>query len=505
MKLKFKFKGIYSLLFFAGLIINIFTTSNCFDFDNFNNIDYSEIDFDDLEELENETRELTTTLKNELQEALGNLVQKLETPLWRKTKPPKGRDTLYLIPHKMAALEYGGITANLFFNYTANMDFSPDETLKLSENKEALEKFVQALQESVLTKEASSLIPLFKKMSIQERKLGGLLQAGFTTGPFTFQINTSLQLSERNFWLSKKDQEEIKAMFAESDGKFSDAESDGKFSDKELYKIRYGLGDTRIKAGVNTLNLSSFQLDVGFEGIIPTAPKSNLPKLDSYDITLESFENSWITLLQSVRDNLINPKLGNNGHWGIGCYAESKLDILQDKVHLWNRISFDNLFPGKEDRLIPSKQTIAPPASGDLTAFVLNILRNNQQQSEFVKQYIFPPPYTVTVKPGGIVNFVSNITIDLGKKWRYGIGYDFYMQQRERFDKIHNADIQASSLYIEDAQQASAYQHKIFTEINHVTHQKGWDLHLGLGGDYTIASKGIGQDWTIFLRGGISF
>lgn len=158
----------------------------------------------DLDMLEEEKRGTRTISDDELMIQVLDIAKKINTPIWRITNPPKGRDTLYLIPQRLSAIEYGGLALNLFFNYTPKMNFSPDETLKLDENKEALDAIVNLLSTMLSAEEASSLIPLFKKFTIQERKVGALLQLGILVNAITFQINTALQYAERNFWLDQK-------------------------------------------------------------------------------------------------------------------------------------------------------------------------------------------------------------------------------------------------------------------------------------------------------------
>jgi len=388
---------------------------------------------------------------------------------------------------------------NLFYNYTDNMAFTLEEILNLDNNKEAFDAFIGVLNKELSSKESSSLMPLFKKSSIQERKAGALIQFGFFTGPFIFQLNSSLQFSERNFWLSKKDQEHIKSLFA-ADEKTLDT--------KEFYKYKVGMGDTRIKLGLNTLNMSNFVMDVGFEGIIPTSRISSIPKLKNYNIDFDDFEKSLVEALRSIRDNLITPRLGNGGHTGLGCYIETKVDLFHDSIHWWNRLSFDNFFVAQEDRLIASKQTMkAPkkdPANFTYIFTQYKFFNNPGPATEFIKQFIFPPVSRVTVQPGGILNFVSAVTFSIGRKWNIGGGYDFFFQEAESFDAIHE-DVDPSSLRTEAASLPSSYQHKIFAEINYIKKRNSWNLNLGLGGDYTVSSKKMGDDWTIFLRIGASF
>ena len=273
-------------------------------------------------------------------------------------------------------------------------------------------------------------------------------------------------------------------------------------------KSKFGIGDTRIKLGLNTLNASSAQIDIGLEGILPTAPKSNLPTLTNENINFSNIVDSLSEILGGIRDNLINPRLGNNGHFGLGCFIEAKIDLFHKSLQWWNRVSFDSLFPAKENRLIPSKQTMAAPGDmdyADALTYLADINTDETKQTEFIKEYIFPPPYKVSVDPGAIITFVSKIAFDLDKKWTFGVGYDFYMQQHEQFENIYNSNVEINTLRIDDAESPTALQHKIFGDINYTKKQKGWDLKLGGGGDYTIASRQMGQDWTIFIRIGASF
>lgn len=475
--------------FLTLLILNIsFKKTYCFDIDNFN-FDSMDIDLDMLNNSEIvDSSSIPTRALSDIFDKLIPVISEINTPLWNQTKPPKGRDTLYLIPHRISSLEYGGLIFNIFFNYTDKMAFSINEALKLDANQNALNELTEALVENLDSKEASSIIPLFKKLTIQERKAGGLIQLGFTFESFRCEIDTSLQFSERNFWLDKKDQDRIKEMFSDTNSIFDE---------KELYKYKLGMGDTRIKLGLNSLNMSNFQIDLGFEGILPTSEFSTDPRLKQYEINLENLQNDIPDILRSIRDNLLTPQLGNFGHFGLGCYFESKIDMFHNSLHLWNRMSFDNLFSGKEDRLIPSKRTIDQ-------VDLVRLAADKEYATLFIKEFIFPPSYKITIQPGDIVNFISTLSFELGKKWRFAIGYDYYNQQKEQFVTIHTTE-DINSLRIDSAASSSANQHKVFAEGNYIQRKKGWDLILGAGGDYTISSENLGHDWTLFLRIGAAF
>jgi len=459
------------------------------------------IDFDHVKQ-EEEDLKLSMMTRNPDLDHIILALNLIKSPLWRHTKAPVGRDILYLLPHKITALEHGGIACNLFFNMTNRMQVDAGNLIQIeSINQELLQTLLNAFFENIPARDILGLIPIFRQMTIQERKGGLLLQGGFNRGPFTIQFNTSLQFSERNFWLDKKAQQEIRDLVERITNT-----KEAAFDDSEGYRIKYGMGDTRIKLGVNTINATSFQMDVGIESIIPTSCFSHTPKLKSTLGKVESIDDlqkSAIGVLRNVRDFLLDPHLGNNGHFGVGCYVESKVGLFHDFAQLWMRLSYDRFFAGKENRLIMVKPTLtiadAPPNTAPVGA-----------KSEFIKnflmQYVFPPAFRVTVQPGGVLNFVTSVSFDFSRRWRYALGYDFYAQQRESIRTVHSSLFYPADLQIELAESVSARQHKIFTELMYYLKKREYaDMSFGAGGDMTVASTGIGQDWTVYLKFAASF
>jgi hypothetical protein len=441
------------------------------------------------------------------------LNETVSEPLWYNTKTPSGRDILYLLPYKISSLEQGGMAFNLFFNMTDNMNVGAKSLLNTDAlNKEWLSIISKELTDNNLKMslgeaEITSLLSLFKKITLQERKLGCVLQAGFVKGPFTVQLNTSLHIAERNFWLSNSDRQSISTLINSDQG--------GGFSDDELVRFRYGAGDTRVKIGLNTLNKPHFQIDVGCESIIPTSRLSYAPR---YKTTTnqninnpQSFASDLVNVLRGVRDYLIAPRMGNNGHFGFGCYMEGKASILRGLVNMWTRLSYDKLLPTEEDRLVLYKQTVF---KGDVAAALdafnhgpttdAMVQQLSKIGSDFRDQYLFPKSFLTTVYPGGVFNGVLAISTDI-KKMRFSLGYDFYMQQAEKIKKIHNTNAIINQLRIEDAQASLVYQHKLFTEALYLKNFKRCELGLGLGGDVTIACQGIGKDWTAYAKLSASF
>lgn len=510
----------YNLIIY--LSVSFLGFSGCFfgddTIDQFANFD---IDVSSIEELElnnkiTRVRPAVGTPDGDLCEAFDYLKEVVTEPIWYNTKTPAGRDLLYLLPYKISALERGGFAFNLFFNMTDNMNVGANSLLNTEGlNQVWLPVIVTQLTQKNLKLNLSeaelvSLLSLFKKITLQERKLGSVIQAGFAKGPFTVQLNTSIHMAERNFWLNVADRQAISSLVGSGSSNFSY---------DELIRYRYGLGDTRVKVGLNTLNMSNLQVDVGFESIVPTSRFSYSPryKTATHQIVSspEAFEADLYNVLRGVRDYLINPRMGNNGHFGLGFYVESKANVFRNLVNIWTRLSYDKLLSADEDRLMLSKQTLFksdlaaaidaftdPHYPHDVPPGAMENLR--QVGSEFVKQYLFPSSYLVTVYPGGIFNAVFAASTDI-KKMRFSLGYDFYMQQAEKIKKIHNTDVTLDQLRVEDAQSPLVYQHKIFTEALYLKNFKRCDMAWGLGGDLTVASRGIGKDWTGYAKLNISF
>lgn len=422
--------------------------------------------------------------------------------IWKSTVAPAGRDILYLLPHKITAVEYGGFAVNLFFNMTNNMGVTTEDLIDLGSllTQEQLLELISFYLGGGDRQDFEQLLPLFSKITLQERKAGLLLQSAFTKGPFTVQLHTSVQLGERNFWLDPKDSNAIKRIFREKFG------SESEIDEREFYIIRVGMGDTRLKVGLNAVNMTSLQADVGFECIVPTSRLSYTPKI-SIGLTQPSFEEgelakSGLNTLRGIRDYLINPRLGNNGHIGLGCYFESKVGLFHEIVQLWIRASHDVLFPADEDRLFMFKQTLKPE---DLQRVLDNTPQDQQLVTDYIRQYVFPSSFKASVYPGGVTNFVCAVNVDFAQRWRGAFGYDFYAQNKERIKKILNTSIDLNDLRVEDAQLSAVSQHKIFAEALYRKKKVKSDWGVGFGGDLTVSNKNIGDDWTLYLKFASSF
>lgn len=481
--------------------------------DSFDDICFDDIDLSDLENFESEHGfdVMRSGLKpSDLLTLLSGV--NITSPLINETKTPGGRDMLYLLPHKLTALERGGLALYYFFNMTNKMRFTVNDLF----DQGTINQLVQILLAQPLPAsfgEFTSLIPLFKKLTIQERKTGFLGQIGFVRGPFMFQVHTSALLGERNFWLSKNDQREVREIISRMTGS-----DDAALDESEFYRIDVGFGDTRLKACLNTVNMDRFQMDCGFEAIVPTSElfnsinlRTNVHNIIEEEVTLNQIKDNAVPVLKNIRDYLIKPRLGNGGHFGVGCFMESKIGIFHDKAQLWMRLSYDRLLPAWEDRLVMNRQTV--------TMDDLIYARDNWKDpfgnpdegriakitNDYLEEYIFPPAYSVLVEPGGVLNFIASVSFDI-KRLRCVLGYDFYSQQKENIKALRGSDMKISDIRVESAVSKAVRQHKAFSEVLYNFKPSSfYDMGLGVGGDYTVSSKEIGMDWTLYLKFVASF
>lgn len=503
-----KFRCVNKLTFL--LLLFLFLIQRSVAVDLMDRIGLDDIDLSDIDAIEDSDKaNVQRNLDDaELIGAASTLAEKFKHPIWENTKAPEGRDILYHIPYKIAAIEYGGIAGNLFFNMTNRMNTSSSSLMgglqgeTLENLEDVMELFVGDLVGPAFQDVLSSVVPILGKITIQERKLGVLLQGGFIKGPFSMQLHTSLQVAERNFYISKRNQKIVREAFSKYD-------QGGEFDQNELIYWRFGMGDTRLKLGINTLNMTDFQNDFGFECIIPTSLLSHSPKINVDpggifdDTSNEALQKSITDVLKGMRDYLIDPRLGNGGHFGFGCYMESKADLFHRLLQLWVRASYDKLFPGNEYRLFMYRTSVTPDdlkkaADTGEAAIVRPVLK------PFIQQYLLPTSFKSDVHPGGIFNFVFAASTEI-KKMKFAIGYDYYAQQKESIEKIYNTNISLSDLKVEDTEADSVEQHKVFAEAVYVKKYKRCDLGVGLGGDAAIYSRGIGDDWTVYFKIAASF
>ena len=407
-----------------------------------------------------------------IQEFVDLLRSYVKQPLWQHTRMPGIRDVLYLMPHEFTTRRNGELAVNFFYNEVPDMKTTVGNLLQENaiEDKDTILSYLPDPQNK------SAVIPLFKKITLQERRIGFFVRAGLKRGPVSTQLLTSLFIDERNCWLGVRNRSKLLSYLQVDESSIPK---------KEFYKLKFGIGDTRLALGLDNLEAARWKLHIGLQAIVPTSKFSYAPK---YESNVESIINASdidelkqaaMDIVRNIRNYLIDPRFGNSGHFGIGLYFEPRANFFHEQLHLWGRLSFDALFAASEDRLFFFKQTLS-------TNDALN----------YLEQYVFPSSFNVRVCPSGIFNLVLAASTDI-RSVQLTLGYDFYTQQQEHIKKMNHSLVKLQDLNVKAAESLKILQHKIFTEA---LYQNGKPFSIGVGGDVTVASANIGKDWTAYLK-----
>ena len=412
---------------------------------------------------------------------------------WDKTYGSRTRDPLFLVPQRKLIIDNDGISSYLFFNMTNQLLVAPnmvfnmkamDPLLKFADGDNDFDASELGTLGTVI-----KVLPYMKSMTAQERRIGALLSGGFSKGRFVCQAELPLLFVERNYWL--EDKQERNALQDVLDRLTS-------VNKGSAIKTKFGLGDAKIKAGYKFIDAQNVKSAIGLSAILPTSKFfTKSPKNVITSKVGDPRDKLMSDLLNVGKEIIIDPKLAT-GHWGMGCFWEFKTALIPKKLDFWSRLSFDYLFKGSEHRFLPSNTKVP-------FAEFLGLVEGDTIPEGFPISDVFPTLAKVTVSPGHIYNATAGIDWNLSKNWKFQIGYDFYLQQAEKIEKIHLDNLDLSTIVVEDAISPRVMQHKIFGGIDYINKGKSRDWHFGVGGDWTFAKDGTGRDWTVFAKIGITF
>jgi hypothetical protein len=322
-------------------------------------------------------------------------------------------------------------------------------------------------------------------MSIQERRMGGYFQFGFNYKRWIFQLDTLLMLAEKNYWVEdKRIRKELETGMPQS----------------EAVRMRFGLGDTRLRAGYKIFDSDRLKTAVGLEAILPTSrifeKSSNRVISTKPGDTRKKFIEDLMNLSKHI---MINPRLGT-GHWGFGGFFDWRFSIIPRKLDIWGRFSYDHFLPRNEYRFMPTAKPINLTDVGEL-------FMTGKVSDDFPLDSVFPALVKGRVHPGDIFNATLGLDWRFGKKknWKFGISYDYYLQQGEKIKDLDSSGINLSEVFVKESLASKMVQHKICGDISYTKKGRHIDWNFGVGGDTTFSSQAGPRDWTIFGKIGIKF
>jgi|GEM_PF-1718375 hypothetical protein len=505
------FKKIFAQLLLIGfLFIPKFVQANDFDISN----EFESFDsVDDLDNFDDFFSELALLNQIENPDADTNLedidfnIPEFETTndsnslltrgmvdglsLWGRTGGSRTRDTLHLIPNRQSTTDKSGFVCNFFFNRASNVNINPSISLS-SAATDLLNQFLDYDDAEVGEEDFGTMmkvLPYVLKMSVQEHRAGAFLQYVFQRDNWVGLLESALLMSQRNYWVgSKQDRADLQNILEDLEG----------LSGASLYKVKYGLSDTRFKFGYKAVDKKNAKLNIGASVTVPTSRIfDNRKPTYTRNVKVGDDRTALVnSLLKTGEQIMITPKLGA-GAWGLGTFIDSSITTLNGKLDFFGRLSWDYLFPFSDYRFMPSNRNVS-------FADLLSITSDDGITSEFPLDDVFPHLVKAWVTPGSIFNAIIGTNLNLGK-WSFNLGYDFYLQQSETIRKINAYDTDCSLLSIDSALARQVTQHKLFTGVSYKKKCRKFDLLLGLGGDITVASTNAPKDWTVSCKLGFKF
>ena len=429
-------------------------------------------------------------------------------------------------------------TFNLFafYNETLKMNFTKkSDVISSYLNIGPGQGFIPILEElrefilNLSGVDVPETIGLLVGATVQERRAGILMQFLKTHKNFTFEISTPIMYQESNFFLGDKEQ---KALLEQFDQRTQDGSTS--FVREHLVADRLGIGDTRIKIGYQLVQNNRFCSTLGAQISLPTAfsfkkglygssyrkkcmqqPDFALCSLielfldpDKIDYAKggEIAKNFGFNAIDWLSAILLDDPLGNNKHFTLGCFLESKFQIAEN-IHLDSVASLEYIIPKQERRFFLTKKNktlfandMFPDLDPDdpdnipIATELVNFL------SKQAVETFFPPQYTATVAPGFMFQFTVSPKV-IVRDWTFNVGYDFWFRQREHINPIYNVPIEG----LKNSCAPKCSQSKLFAAVKFNKIRECFDWAISLSADQAISKSGIGRDFNFALGFQVNF
>jgi len=380
--------------------------------------------------------------------------------------------------------------------------------------------------------DVEKIFNLFENMTVQERQTGFMLHFMKRWHKTTFRIFFPLYYFENNFSLTKREQDAV----AEEFGRLT-PEEEKAFRKAHFICDKIGMGDTRVEIDHQILKRPSLTLRCGGQLTIPTAftwgagfmgssfsKPSTLPtfNLDPLFNAIENpSEQAEAAAFASVGDflldsfdrlaaNLLDTKMGNNRHLGVGAFMRTKTPLraymdnsFAQNIKLTNRLSAELFLPATERRFYINKineQAFNERNFFDPEQAASNLLFLEEQMIE----RLFLRAFNTKIQPKAIFRWTGNICYS-GIRHGFNLGVDFWMQGHDILKKIQTSPRTISQLNKPIATPPFSEQWKVFGGVVFKRKTALNTCFISLNGDITMNNKGIGEDWGISLNFEASF
>jgi hypothetical protein len=384
--------------------------------------------------------------------------------------------------------------------------------------------FSQEMAQSLQT--AADILPIASNMTLEERRAGLYIRLNAYLKQWTFQFAVPVYYQERNLFISNEDQQALKNNAFLSSLSTGMSEDDARtIMMKHIVSDKIGLGDMRFHALFTPYESDCTRCTLGGFVTLPTAfafknglmggsfykhnyiPPFSLKQAFSFlcepDVdpardaqVKQSAINYGLRALDHLTEILCETSLGNNGHVGIAPIIEcdhifARCDDIE--IGILGQASLQGFLPCNEKRAylvqnVPSNFNTRNYEDESLAkenvAFLDSELNN----------ILFPTIIDTKVTPGLIFETNAAFTYAYSDVVKGQLGYDFWWRGDE---SIAMSELVNGTYDIPVSKTAKAWQQKIFGSVETWFPFCGGDLTTRFGGDVTVASKGIGKDFTL--------
>lgn len=393
-------------------------------------------------------------------------------------------------------------------------------------DRDLLETLDTTLFEGDAEFDIPAILGPFSPIKLEERRLGFLLSAYTRYNCWGITLKLPVYWLEHNFFLTEEEQEAIGAIDVFNGAAVgSDRDDYEAFFMKHLVTTKIGCGDLRINADYFLIDECAKNWRVGLQFTAPTgkpicscgleealgdvllfggtfckyAPQ---PPIDSYGIFCRAFDGTTLNkeiaaaelfdiglgFLDRLTTILADQPMGQR-HISFGPTLNARFPIT-DCLNMEVFAEFDYWVPRQETRffLVAKDPSIfnrnwgfTDPAQAQKDVLFLD----NQMQN-----FLFPVPLYINVKPGIVTKFALGFAYD-SYHVHAAFGYDFWHQGQERLTGCFPRYDIARGI------KPAAYQSKLYGRVFGHRHCQEYLFRLGLRGDITVDSYGIGKDVTI--------
>jgi len=388
------------------------------------------------------------------------------------------------------------------------------------------------------------LMNLFRNFTVQQRRIGAMMHAWRQWQRFEIRMFLPLYYLERNLFATPAEQAALEEEFGAAD-----PDTQEKMQKNFLISDKFGLGDFRFEADYAVYKSDDFTARVGALTTIPTAvaftegimgssfidENKTQPTFDLqavFDLIPENFDINSITeadkqkaldlvigdicknkkglflgALSRMSAMLLDTKLGNDGHFGIGILVRART-LLSSFLYQFewakrfsfnNKLSLEYLAPANEIRFFAYRNQLSDFTSRDFSSNDSDVQEANLKfiESELVNKF-YPFAIRTKVQPGIIFRWVSRYCW-CGDVWDITVGSDFWLQTQEKFNDLCTSQ-NLARLDIQNGKKPFAYQGKLFASFALKWARPTHTWHVGLNAEGTTWNEGIGEDWTVSLN-----